>query len=109
MDLNPIEISVEESKKLLDSDPTTLLIDVREDHEREICSILPSIHIPMQSIPENLEKISKDQTLLVHCHHGMRSLNVVNYLREKGYKNAINMRGGIDQWTLQIDSSLTRY
>ena len=109
MDLNPIEISVEESKKLLDSDPTTLLIDVREDHEREICSILPSIHIPMQSIPENLDKISKDQTLLVHCHHGMRSLNVVNYLREKGYKNAINMRGGIDQWTLQIDSSLTRY
>ena len=48
-------------------------------------------------------------TLIVYCHHGVRSLNVVNWLREQGVSGCQSMAGGIDRWSLQIDPSIPRY
>jgi len=45
----------------------------------------------------------------VICHHGMRSLRVVNFLRGAGLQNAINLDGGIDAWAAEIDTSIGRY
>lgn len=105
----PLEISVQEAKAYLDENSEVTMIDVREDFERDLCSIQPSIHIPMTTIPDNLDKINKEHPVLVHCHHGMRSLNVVQYLREKGYENAINVAGGIEQWAIEIEPTMNRY
>ena len=106
----PLELSVEETKQLLDRHPAaTLLIDVREPYETAICRIDGAEHIPMRQIPEHLESLPKDKHLLIHCHHGGRSLRVTEFLRARGYDRVSNVAGGIDAWAERIDPGLARY
>jgi sulfur-carrier protein adenylyltransferase/sulfurtransferase len=106
----PLEISVEETKRLLDTAASDVqLIDVREAHEVEICRIAGAQHIPMRQIPEHLGDLPNDKHLLIHCHHGGRSLRVTEFLRSRGFAAVSNVAGGIDAWALQIDPSLRRY
>lgn len=106
----PLEISVAETKRLLDTQPDrVLLIDVREPHELEICRIPGAQSIPMRQIPENVGALPKDKRLLIHCHHGGRSLRVTQYLRANGYESVSNVAGGIEAWSLEIDPSVPRY
>jgi adenylyltransferase/sulfurtransferase len=86
-----------------------LLIDVREPHEVAICAIDGSRRIPMQQIPGQLEALPRDRLILVHCHHGGRSLRVTQYLRAQGFTQVSNVAGGIDAWAELIDPSLARY
>ncbi len=104
----PWETDVLETKKQIDSSKAALL-DVREQYERDICMIDGSMHIPMAQIPQRLAELPKDKPLLVHCHHGGRSMQVVRFLRENGFEEAINVAGGIDDWAARIDPSLQRY
>ena len=106
----PLEISVEETKRLLETNPADVrLIDVREAHEVEICAIAGAEHIPMRQIPERLADLPQDKHLLIHCHHGGRSMRVTEFLRAHGFTAVTNVAGGIDAWALQIDPSLRRY
>ncbi|MBK1879428.1 molybdopterin-synthase adenylyltransferase MoeB [Pelagicoccus mobilis] len=108
MSETPLEIDVATTNKLLAQD-NTVLIDVREKFEYDICNIDGSILIPMGEIPARLAEIPKDKHILVHCHHGGRSLKVVHFLRDNGIESSTNVAGGIDAWSLQIDPSLQRY
>ncbi|NBV38010.1 MAG: molybdenum cofactor biosynthesis protein MoeB, partial [Verrucomicrobia bacterium] len=99
----------EEARDLLHSDTPPLLIDVREPDEHAHCRISYAKLIPMASIPERLSEIPQNRALLVHCHHGGRSLRVTQFLRSKGYKMATNVKGGIDAWSLKIDPQVPRY
>jgi len=106
----PLELSVEETQRLLAADPAeTLLIDVREPHECAICCILGAQAIPMRQIPGQLSVLPRDKHLLIHCHHGGRSLRVTEYLRSQGFSRVSNVAGGIDAWAQQLDPSLARY
>jgi rhodanese-related sulfurtransferase len=106
----PLEITVEETKRLLDETPdAVMLIDVREPFEVETCRINGAESIPMRQIPEQVGSLPKDKHLLIHCHHGGRSLRVTQYLRANGYEAVTNVGGGIDAWSLQIDPSVPRY
>jgi rhodanese-related sulfurtransferase len=106
----PLEISVEETKRLLDETPdAVMLIDVREPSEVETCRIAGAESIPMRQVPEHVGSLPKDKHLLIHCHHGGRSLRVTQYLRANGYESVTNVAGGIDAWSLQIDPSVPRY
>ena len=51
----------------------------------------------------------KDKPLVVHCHHGMRSMRVANFLRANGFPQAQSMAGGIEAWSVEIDDSVPRY
>lgn len=103
------EISVHELKKKLDQGQTLTLIDVREPHEYKICN-LGGILIPMSRLREHIEEIPTDKPVVLYCHHGMRSAMVAKFLREEfGYKNLINLEGGIHAWAMQIDKEMTRY
>lgn len=104
----PLEIDVSETNKKIAQDDT-VLIDVREKFEYDICKIEGSILIPMVEVPNRLDEIPNDKHVLVHCHHGGRSLRVVEFLRQNGFDRSTNVAGGIDAWALQIDSSLQRY
>jgi adenylyltransferase/sulfurtransferase len=107
---HPLELSVTEAKHLLDTAADrTVLIDVREPHEVEICRIAGSEPIPMRQIPEHLATLPKDKHLLIQCHHGARSLRVTEYLRAHGYPAVSNIAGGIDAWAEQIDPAMPRY
>lgn len=109
-DSHPMELTVEETRRLLTETPDrVMLIDVREPHEVEICRITGAEHIPMRQIPEHVGTLPKDKHLLIHCHHGGRSLRVTQYLRANGYDAVSNVAGGIDAWSLVIDATVPRY
>lgn len=106
----PLEITVEETRRLLTEKPSdVLLIDVREPFEYETARIEGAQLIPMRQIPENVGALPKDKHLLIHCHHGGRSLRVTHYLRGQGYAAVTNVAGGIHAWSQRIDPSVPTY
>jgi len=84
------------------------LIDCREPWEYELARIEGATLIPMRQVPQNVERIPKNIPVVVYCHHGMRSLNVTGWLRQRGIE-AQSLRGGIDRWSLEIDPTVPRY
>ncbi len=105
-----LELTVEESHRLLNTAASdTHLIDVREPFEFEICAIPGAEPIPMRQIPERLGDLPREKHLLIHCHHGGRSLRVTEYLRAQGFPRVSNVAGGIEAWAEQIDPTLRRY
>jgi rhodanese-related sulfurtransferase len=108
----PLEITPRDVKRLLDAGEKLRLIDVREIKEHNICRIEAAELIPMNTIPQHLTNLSAqagNATLIVFCHHGGRSLNVINWLRQQGVAACQNMTGGIDRWSREIDPSVPRY
>ncbi len=107
---SPLEISVEETQRLLTTSPNAVaLIDVREPHEIVICRIAAAEHIPMRQIPEHLATLPRDRHLLIHCHHGGRSLRVTEFLRANGFSKVSNVAGGIAAWADRIEPGMARY
>jgi len=99
-------------KRLLDSGEKIHLIDVREPDEFAQAKIEGAALIPMRSIPgelPDLETRSDEGPLIVYCHHGVRSLQVVHWLREQGIEACQSLAGGIDAWSLVIDPTVPRY
>jgi rhodanese-related sulfurtransferase len=96
----------------LDSGEKLTLIDVREPSEFAQARIENAELVPMRTVPAELSRLDARtdvETLIVFCHHGVRSLNVVNWLREQGVDACQSMAGGIDRWSLEIDPSVPRY
>lgn len=105
------EISPVEAKQKWDAGEA-VLIDVREVGEHQLASIDGAELIPMGTVPQRLsylEGLAEERLLIVFCHHGMRSLNVVNWLRQQGVAECVSMAGGIDLWTAMVDPNLPRY
>lgn len=102
------EITVAELKKLKDAKADFQLIDVREEHELEICEI-GGEHIAMGEVMDNLGKISKDKQVIIHCRSGARSGAICQALETSGYNNVYNLKGGIIAWSTEIDPSVTKY
>jgi rhodanese-related sulfurtransferase len=86
-----------------------LLLDVREPLERAHCHIPGSLHIPMQQVPSRLAELPIEADIVVFCHHGMRSMQVANFLDQRGYARVSNLSGGIDAWSTEADPSVPRY
>lgn len=106
----PLEIKVQETHRLLTTAPAeVLLIDVREPHEVALCAIAGATPIPMRQIPEHLPDLPTDKYLLIHCHHGGRSLRVTEFLRSRGLARVSNVAGGIEAWALEIEPGMLRY
>src|SRR5689334_5435315 len=107
-----MEISAEDLKRRLDSGEALALIDVREPLEHAQAHIEGAELIPMNTIPEHLDALrekSAASPLIVLCHHGVRSLRVVEWLRRQGVGNCWSMAGGIDYWSAAIDRTVPRY
>lgn len=100
------EISVTELKDLIDNQTDFQLIDVREIAEYQICEIGGEL-IPLNTLPINIEKISKDKQVVIHCRSGKRSANAIQYLEDNfGYTNLYNLKGGIIAWAAEIDDTM---
>ena len=97
-------------KEILDDETQdTLVLDVREHWEYDICHIDKSLHIPMGQLIERLDEIEKNKILIVVCHHGIRSRVVGQYLSSNGFENILNLNGGLDKWAQEIDKGMSRY
>lgn len=91
------EISTIELQEMLDAGKKPKLIDVREDFEVAMGMIPGSIHIPMGSVVERLEELTKTEPYIFVCRSGNRSGQVTAYLEEQGY-DATNLEGGMMEW-----------
>ena len=107
----PRDVDVQTVKSWLDAGDDFLLLDCREQDEYNLVHIPSARHIPMGDIPRRVAELQpfRDQRIVVHCHHGGRSLQVTNWLRGQGFSQTQNMQGGIDQWSVQVDPALPRY
>jgi len=109
-----IEISaVDAAKALRDTPPSAalLLLDCRTPEEHATACIAGAKLLPMQELPERVAEVSawKEKPIIVHCHHGMRSLRVAKWLREQGFSLAQSMQGGIDAWSTDVDPTVPKY
>ena len=103
------EISVKELKQWLDEGKDFQLIDVREPFEYDICNIGGEL-IPMNTIPDNIDKISRDRVVVLQCRSGSRSGQVLNGLEQNhDFGNLFNLSGGILAWADEIDGSVPMY
>ncbi|WP_392552700.1 rhodanese-like domain-containing protein [Orbus wheelerorum] len=110
--MNIQEITSKQLAELLNNKSCDIfLLDVREDSEVEICSINGSNHIAMNLIPLYLDQLPDDKQIIIYCHHGIRSLNVANFLIHNGFDEQLiySLKRGIDDWALVIDNGMNRY
>jgi rhodanese-related sulfurtransferase len=107
-----LEISARDVRALQNDGKPLHLIDVREPFEVATAAIAGAEPIPMRQIPgelQDLESKAATAPLVVFCHHGVRSLNVVHWLRQQGVENCVSMAGGIEAWSLEVDPTVPRY
>ncbi len=93
----------------MQSSTPPVLIDVREQSEYELCKIPGSKLVPLGALPTQTGQIPKDQTVVIHCHHGGRSARAVALLQQQGYTNIFNLTGGIHAWSERIDPAVKTY
>ena len=94
-----------------------VVLDVREPWELQTASVKEDgfrlVRIPMREIPARLAELQEaggtDQPIACLCHHGMRSLQVADYLQSKGLNRLYNLTGGIAAWAEQVDPAMARY
>jgi len=94
---------------LEESETQPLLLDVRQPWEFEICKIDNSVLVPMSQIPAHIESLDTERETVVICHHGVRSRRVGHYLEQSGFKNIINLSGGVTQWSKTVDNQMPTY
>jgi rhodanese-related sulfurtransferase len=105
----PLEISCENVKAMLDAGDDFLLVDCREADEYAVAKIEAAFLLPMSEIQNRVDELPGDRPIVVHCHHGGRSLRVTQWLRQRGFTVVQSMAGGIDAWSQQIDPAVPRY
>ena len=103
------EIDARALKAMQDRGEDFELIDVREPHEFEIAKIPGAKLIPLGSLPARVSELDSSRPIVLHCHHGQRSMRALEFLHQAGFRKLKNLRGGIDAWSKQVDPTVPRY
>ena len=103
------EITPVELKARMDSGDAFVLVDVREPEEYAICRIPGARLIPKATVPERLHELSTADEIVVHCRSGVRSGQVVDLMKQAGYRKVKNLVGGILRWSDDVDPSMPKY
>ena len=85
------------------------IIDVREPHEWQIAHLPGATLIPLNTLPARLAELDSSREIVLHCHHGQRSMRALELLRQSGFRKLKNLKGGIDAWSKDVDPSVPRY
>ncbi|RMG95315.1 MAG: rhodanese-related sulfurtransferase [Chloroflexi bacterium] len=111
------EISVQEVAQKLARGDQFYLIDVREPAELLYATLgdepllVPMSLLAEQGIAALPEVVRQNKTaeIVVFCHHGVRSAQVVAWMQHHGWQNVFSMAGGIDAYAVQVDPKIGRY
>jgi rhodanese-related sulfurtransferase len=107
----PLEIDIAGVSSLQASQEEFLFLDCREQTEYDTAHIPGTTLIPMSELQDRVAELhaARNQRVVVHCHHGGRSLRVARWLRSQGFDQAQSLAGGIDAWSQQVDPGIPRY
>ena len=109
--VRPSELSAWLKTASIHGEPVVL--DVREPSELRVASVKADgfelITIPMGVIPPRLHELDPTQPVACLCHHGVRSMQVANFLKNRGFEHVANIAGGIHAWSAEVDPSIARY
>ena len=110
-EFTPIEIDIAAVKNRLDSGDEFAFVDCREEDEYQIAKIEGTVLVPLSQLQAKAQVLEemRDRDIIIHCHHGGRSLQLAQMLRANGFEKAQSMAGGIDQWSQEIDPEIPRY
>lgn len=90
-----------------------VLLDVREPWEWQVAPVPPGefdlLQIPMGEITGRLDEIEAQTPTACLCHHGARSQRVAAFLQAQGHVDVVNIAGGIEAWSNEVDASVPRY
>ncbi|MBE0439562.1 MAG: rhodanese-like domain-containing protein [Gammaproteobacteria bacterium] len=105
------QMTATELRDYLATGVSTVKIDVREAHELEYGMIEDAIHIPMQTIPNQLNMLEKHKNdpIILICRSGKRSEQIGQFLEQMGFANIINLVGGMNAWATDVDTSMAVY
>lgn len=105
------EISPQLLHELLEQEHDLLLIDCRELDEWHFNRIEGARHVPLSEFPEAARSLlnAPDRSMVIYCHHGIRSLHATRWLRHHGCAKVFSMQGGIAAWSAEIDPKVPTY
>ena len=103
------DMTVTELKSRMDAGNPPAIIDVREPHEHQICRIPGATLIPAAQLSSRLSEFDPLQEVVVHCRSGARSAQAVLMMRDKGFTNARNLKGGVLAWVDEVDPTQPKY
>lgn len=114
---NPTELAPRAVNERLEAGAASALLDVREPAERSFAKIaVPEgggdLFIPMREVASRVDEIRQALALgplVVYCHHGVRSMAVARWLAAQGLGPIVNLKGGIDAWSIEVDPGVPRY
>jgi len=85
-----------------------MLIDVRGAEDRSRASIAAALPLN-DELAKKLATLPKETELAFICHHGNSSLGAAEHFRKQGFSSVYNVKGGMEAWSLEVDSSIPRY
>jgi rhodanese-related sulfurtransferase len=108
------EITVAElAQRLGENNGESQFVDVREPQELALASVEGFVNLPLSEYEQwsstILTMLDQHKETLVLCHHGMRSAQMCQWLMSQGFTNVKNVIGGIDAYSIKVDSSVPRY
>ncbi|MGQ0675706.1 MAG: rhodanese-like domain-containing protein [Rhodospirillales bacterium] len=86
-----------------------LVVDVREKWELDVAALPDVKHIPLGELQTRFAELPKDRPLVMFCRSGRRSMDAALFLRQRGYAQAVNLRGGVLAWAAEVDPSMKTY
>lgn len=101
-------ISVQELAALREAKADFFLLDVRNPEEYALCNIGGYL-IPLAELSHRLNELNPNQSIIIHCHSGIRSLRAGEFLLQNGFDHVSNLQGGITAWADEIDPSMIKY
>ncbi|MCA1011028.1 rhodanese-like domain-containing protein [Halobacillus halophilus] len=96
------EVTPQEVDTMISQDKLLTIIDVRENEEVAQGMVPTAKHIPLGSIPYEIDQYPKDKEYILVCRSGSRSMNAAEFMKEKGFPNVKNMQGGMLKWTGEL-------
>lgn len=85
------------------------ILDVRDPWETSLAPFPGAACIPMGQLVARIDELDPGLAWVVVCHHGTRSNQVAHYLARCGFARVMNLQGGVDAWSREVDPHVSRY
>ncbi|HSG82164.1 MAG TPA: molybdopterin-synthase adenylyltransferase MoeB [Gemmatimonadota bacterium] len=102
-------ITATQLKARLDAGDPIRILDVREPHELNIARLENVELIPLRQLPEQLQRLDREEEIVVICRSGSRSAFATRFLLDAGFASVYNLTGGLLAWSDEVDPTMAKY